>query len=176
MDSAASAAVVREVGEECPGACPRASAPARWTDHAAPQDSRDRGFFRQAATAAVLATGFTVLNEFSDAFEPDGDYSMQDVAMDVVGAGFSVLRNTVPGLKEKLAFKIEIVPNSDFYTFEGKRHLFVGVGLNVGELLLGRSQSPIGKAAHTALDYLQLPYTSLRCDTTGRFGASGPPR
>lgn len=174
-----------------------------------------------AVTAAILASGLMALNEISDAIEPDSGYSMQDIAMNVAGATFSVLRNTVPGLKQKLAFKIEIMPNHQIYSRTGKahyeqqrfmfslkgagfeklegsplkyldlqvgyyasdflnsdrdrgvaakRHLFVGVGLNLGELLLGSSRSTIGKAARSALDYIQLPYTSLRYDSTGRFG------
>lgn len=185
------------------------------------------GSHGDALTAAILAFGFTAINEVSDAIEPDSGYSMQDVIMNGTGAAFSVLRNTVPGLKEKLSYKIEIIPNSDFYTLSGKehwsqmrfmlslkgagfkkldnsplkyldlqvgywasdilnsdreagiepkRHLFVGVGLNVGELLFGRSRTWFGKAANTTLDYFQLPYTSLRYDTTGRFGSSGSPR
>jgi len=174
-----------------------------------------------ALTAAILASGIMALNEISDAIEPDSGYSMQDIAMNVAGATFSLLRNTVPGLKEKLAFKIEIVPNHQIYSRTGKphyeqqrfmfslkgagfeklangpmryldlqvgyyasgflnsdrdqgrtpkRHLFVGVGLNLGELLFARSGSRIGRAAHSALDYVQVPYTSLRYDSTGRVG------
>lgn len=175
-----------------------------------------------AVTAAILSAGFMALNEVSDAFEPDSGYSMQDITANIVGASFSVVRNTVPGLKEKLAFKVEIVPNDDIYTRAGKkhyeqqrymlslkgagfrqlehspfrfldlqvgyyasdfrnsdraqgivpkRHLFVGVGLNLGEILFANSHSTIGKAAHSVLDYVQIPYTSLRYDTTGRFGS-----
>lgn len=174
-----------------------------------------------AITAAVLASGLMALNELSDGIEADSGYSMQDIAMNLAGAGFSVLRNTVPGLKEKLAFKLEIVPNSQIYSHVGKphyaqqrfmfslkgagfkelaktpvrymdlqvgyyasdflhkhreagiepkRHLFVGLGVNVGELLFGKSRSGVGEAARTVLDYIQLPYTSVRYDTTGRLG------
>nr|KIS29586.1 hypothetical protein TQ38_27605 [Novosphingobium sp. P6W] len=174
-----------------------------------------------ALTAGILASGLMALNEISDAIEPDSGYSMQDIAMNVAGATFSVLRNTVPGLKEKLAFKIEIMPNHQIYSRTGKphyeqqrfmfalkgagfeklensalkyldlqvgyyasdflnsdrekgvtpkRHLFVGVGLNLGELLFAKSGSRIGRAAYSVLDYVQLPYTSLRYDTTGRLG------
>lgn len=174
-----------------------------------------------AVTAGVLAAGLMALNEISDGIEPDSGYSMQDITMNVAGAAFSVLRNTVPGLKEKVAFKIEIMPNDQIYSHVGKkhyaqqrfmfsikgsgfrkldrtafkyldlqlgyyasdflnsdrekgitpkRHLFVGVGLNLGELVFGRSQSRFGRAAHSALDYVQFPYTSLRYDTTGRLG------
>ncbi len=174
-----------------------------------------------ALTAGILAAGLMAINEISDAIEPDSGYSMQDVTMNIAGAAFSVLRNTVPGLKEKVAFKLEIIPNGNIYShvgkkhyeqqrfmfslkgagFEGlersplkyldlqvgyyasdflnsdrdrgitpKRHLFVGVGLNLGELLFAKSGSRIGRAAYSVLDYLQVPYTSLRYDTTGRFG------
>lgn len=174
-----------------------------------------------ALTAAIIASGLMAFNEISDAIEPDSGYSMQDVTMNIAGAALSVLRNTVPGMREKFSFKIEIVPNSNFYNFAGKRHyaqqrfmfslkgagfeklhrtplryldlqvgyfasdfsnrdkaagvepkrhLFVGVGLNLGELLFAGSHSRIGKAAYTVLDYFQIPYTSVRYDTTGQFG------
>lgn len=174
-----------------------------------------------ALTAGIIAAGLMAINEISDAIEPTSGYSMQDITMNITGAAISVLRNTVPGLKEKFAFKLEIMPNSQIYShvgkkhyeqqrfmfslkgagFEGlertplkyldlqvgyyasdflpsdrekgltpKRHLFVGVGLNLGELLFAKSGSRVGRAAYSVLDYLQLPYTSLRYDTTGRFG------
>ncbi|MFC0204953.1 DUF2279 domain-containing protein [Novosphingobium soli] len=174
-----------------------------------------------ALTAGLIASGLMLYNEFSDGIEVDSGWSIQDVAMNFAGAGFSVLRNTVPGLKEKLAFKIEVIPNGQIYSHTGKkhyeqqrfmlslrgagfhqldnsplryldlqvgyyasdftnqdreagiepkRHLFVGVGLNLGELLFGKSTSKLGRAAYSVLDYFQVPYTSLRYDTTGRFG------
>ncbi|WP_243652463.1 DUF2279 domain-containing protein [Novosphingobium sp. PhB165] len=174
-----------------------------------------------AITAAIIASGLMAFNEISDAIEPDSGYSLQDVSMNIAGAALSVLRNTVPGMKEKFSFKIEIVPNSNIYSIQGKphyaqqrfmfslkgagfeelnhsplryldlqvgyfasdfsnadkaagvdpkRHLFFGVGLNLGELLFGKSQSRLGRVAYTVLDYFQLPYTSLRYDTTGRVG------
>ena len=171
-----------------------------------------------ALTAATLAFGFMAYNEISDAIEPDSGWSWQDITMNGLGAGSSVLRNTVPGLKEKIAFKIEIVPNEEFWTYSGprrfeqqrfmfslkgsgfpelhdtplrfldlqlgygadkfepadraagiepERHVFVGVGLNVGELLFGGSKSKFGKAGWSALDYFQVPYTSVRVDQGG---------
>jgi|GEM_PF-592375 len=169
-----------------------------------------------ALNASIWAATFMALNEISDGIEPDHGYSMEDIAMNVAGAIFSLMRNTIPGLKEKVAFKIEIVPDDNIYSYQGKehfeqqrfmfsikgagfkplqstplrfldfqvgyyasdfleedraagvipqRHLFVGVGLNVGELLFGRSRSKVGRIGYTILDYLQLPYTSLRVDT-----------
>jgi hypothetical protein len=44
-----------------------------------------------------------------------------------------------------------------------KRRLFTGVGLNVSELIFGarRPLTGLGRAAKSALEYLQLPYTAL---------------
>lgn len=174
-----------------------------------------------ALTAAAMAVGLMTFNELSDGIEPESGFSFQDVAMNLVGAGFSVLRNTVPGLKEKLSYKLQVEPNSEVYTFGGEkhfqqerfmlsikgagfeqlkqtplrfldlqlgyygsnflekdrlagiepqRHLFVGLGLNAGELFFSRSRSRAGRSAYTALDYIQPPYTTVRYDSTGRFG------
>jgi hypothetical protein len=179
---------------------------------------RTDGSEGDAVTAGILATAFMALNEMSDAIEPDSGYSLQDVTMNVAGATFSIMRNTIPGLTEKFAFKIEIIPNGQIYSRAGKRHyaqqrfmfsvkgagferlnrtpfkyldlqvgyfasdflnsdrekgitpkrhLFVGAGLNLGELLFGRSRSRLGRAAYSVLDYFQVPYTSLRYDTSG---------
>ena len=147
--------------------------------------------------------------------------------MNTLGAVFSIMRNTVPGMKEKVAFKLEIVPDSNIYSAQGKphyaqqrfmlslkgvgfeelrktplryldlqvgyyasdflnedraagiqpkQHLFVGVGLNLSEILFGRSKSRIGKAGYTVLDYFQVPYTSLRYDISqNRVFSSGKP-
>ena len=174
-----------------------------------------------AVTAAAMASTLMALNEISDGIEPDSGYSLEDVAMNTAGAMFSVLRNTVPGMREKVSFKIEIVPNDDIYSYRGKKHyeqqrymlslkgrgfdaldntplrfldlqlgyyasdflnedraagivpkqhVFLGVGLNLGEILFGRKKTTsFSKGADLALDYLQLPYTSLRVDQRGDF-------
>ncbi|WP_395397502.1 DUF2279 domain-containing protein [Novosphingobium sp. BL-8A] len=173
-----------------------------------------------AVTGAIIASGLMAFNEISDAIEPDSGYSLQDVTMNIAGATLSVLRNTIPGMKEKFSFKVEVVPDKNVYSIQGKshyaqqrfmfslkgagfeklhntplrfldlqlgyfatdfsnadkaagvdpkRHIFVGVGLNLGELLFSGSRSRLGKAAYTVLDYFQIPYTSVRYDTTGRF-------
>lgn len=170
-----------------------------------------------ALTAAALASTLVLVGEISDGFEPDSGWSMNDVAMNLAGAGFSVLCNTVPGLKEKMSFKIEVVPNDNVYSFWGRRHFqqqrymlslkgagfnelnhsplryldlqvgyhasdflledrlagieprrhfFVGLGLNVGELFFRNSRSKFGRTAYTVLDYFQLPGTSIRYSST----------
>lgn len=173
-----------------------------------------------AITAAIIASGLMAFNEISDAIEPDSGYSLQDVTMNIAGATLSVLRNTIPGMKEKFAFKVEIVPNDKVYSIAGKphyaqqrymfslkgagfeklrntplrfldlqvgyfasdflnedraagkepkRHIFVGVGLNLGELLFANSRSRIGRMAYSVLDYVQIPYTSVRYDSQGQW-------
>jgi len=172
------------------------------------------GGFRSALTASILAVGLQAYGEIYDGFEDSSGWSPQDTASSFVGAGFSLLRNSVPGLKEKLDFRLLLVPNSHFYSYEGKEHYrqehfllalklagfpalrkgplrfvelqagyyargftprerargetpqrkpFVGIGFNVGELLRS-SRSPVGRAAGSVLDYVQLPYTSAHID------------
>jgi hypothetical protein len=75
-----------------------------------------------AATAAVLASGLMIYSELFDAHKKTSGFSVQDVVSNTAGAAFSTLRNTVPGLKEKLDFRLLLMPNSDVFTFKGKRH------------------------------------------------------
>ena len=44
------------------------------------------------------------------------------MAFNVAGAGFSYFRNTVPGMREKVDYRISIIPNEDIYSFRGKKH------------------------------------------------------
>lgn len=73
-------------------------------------------------TSAILASGVMMWSEAFDSIEPTSGWSWQDVAFNSLGAGFSVLRNSVPGLDQKLAFRLLIQPNSDIYTINGKEH------------------------------------------------------
>jgi hypothetical protein len=73
-------------------------------------------------TAAILAMGLVTYGEIYDGLKDDSGFSYQDSVFNLAGAGLSVLRNTVPGLKEKLDFRLLLIPNSDIYTFTGKRH------------------------------------------------------
>ena len=163
-------------------------------------------------TAAALASGVMLWSELSDSIEPDGGWSWEDVAMNSAGAAFSVLRNSVPGLDEKLDYRLMIEPNHDIFTSKGKehfqqqrylfalklsgfetfdrsplrflevhagyhgddflledraagvdpkRHLFVGLAINLRELLFKDSRSRVGRAAGEILDYFQPPYTAV---------------
>jgi len=75
-----------------------------------------------AIAAAVLASGLQLYSELWDAHKVTSGFSVQDVAFNTLGGAFSVLRNTTPGLRDKLDFRLMIVPNSSFYTFKGSRH------------------------------------------------------
>lgn len=80
------------------------------------------GGLPSAVTAATLAVGLQAFGEVTDGFHEGSGFSLNDMAFNLAGGGFSVLRNTVPGLKEKLDFRLMVVPNDDFYTFKGKKH------------------------------------------------------
>lgn len=49
--------------------------------------------------------------ETFDGFSKDYGFAPQDIVANTVGATFSYLRNTVPGLKEKLDYRLEYVPS-----------------------------------------------------------------
>ncbi|KQN21271.1 hypothetical protein ASE86_14820 [Sphingomonas sp. Leaf33] len=168
-------------------------------------------------TAAALAAGIMLYTEAYDAIEPDGGWSWEDVTMNTAGAAFSVLRNSVPGLDQKLDYRLMIVPNDKFFVSKGKahfqqqryffalklsgfeafkrsplrllelhlgyhgddflnsdrdagirpkRHIFVGAGINLRELLFKNSRSRIGRAVGEGLDYFQPPYTAVHTHLT----------
>lgn len=166
-----------------------------------------------AATAAALGFGIQFYSEFFDGIKNSSGWSWNDVGFNALGAGFSYLRNTTPGLKDKLDFRIEIKPNGRFYTFTGGEHYaqqrfllavqlagfpklhdgplrfvelhagyytkgftakerargdrrdqrpFIGIGLNLNELLFRHAKSRAARAASSVLDYVEVPYTSVR--------------
>lgn len=73
-------------------------------------------------TAAALASGIMLWSEVFDSIEPTGGWSWEDVTFNSLGAGFSAIRNSVPGLDDKLDFRLLIEPNKDVYTLKGKEH------------------------------------------------------
>ncbi|MBV7265044.1 DUF2279 domain-containing protein [Erythrobacter ani] len=168
-------------------------------------------------TAAALASGIMAGTELFDAIEPTSGWSWEDFAMNTAGAGLSILRNSVPGLDQKLDFRLMIRPNDDIYTTSGKehfqqqryffalklagfeafkrspfrfvelhagyhgddflledraagirpkRHIFVGLGLNLRELFFRDAKRPVGRAVGEVLDYFQLPYTAAHVHIT----------
>lgn len=73
-------------------------------------------------TAAVLGSATMLYSEFWDSIESSAGWSWEDVTFNTLGAGLSVLRNSVPGLDQKLDYRLMIVPNDNFINVEGKRH------------------------------------------------------
>lgn len=166
-----------------------------------------------AISGALLATGLMLYNEVYDGFK--GGFSVQDLAFNALGAGFSVLRNTA-GLEDKLDFRFLLIPTGNIYEAKGKEHyrqvrhllalklagfggldqtplrfvelhvgyyakgftdeevergiprrrkIFFGVGVNLSQLLFGRSPgSHTARAASQLFDYWQPPYTYVHAD------------
>jgi Predicted periplasmic lipoprotein (DUF2279) len=164
-------------------------------------------------TAALLATSLMTYVEVFDGFSGDHGFSYEDLVMDILGAGLSVMRNAVPGLREKLDFRMQYLtsPHSSFEPFgdyEGQkffvvvkfagfenlqdtplrfvelhggylargfsseeeragtsreRNMYVGIGLNLQELLFGKVDRSrehwAAKSARVGLEYVQIPYT-----------------
>ena len=67
-------------------------------------------------TGAILGMGVQTYIEFFDGFSGGHGFSYEDLIADAVGVGFSVLRNTVPEVAEKLDFRLEYIQSeySDF--------------------------------------------------------------
>ncbi len=82
-----------------------------------------------AVTGALLSLGVMTMVEVFDGFATDHGFSYEDMLSDGAGIAFSLLRNTVPGMREKLDFRQEYVPRSymggfhPILGYEGKRFL-----------------------------------------------------
>ena len=63
-------------------------------------------------TAALLAFGIMGLVETVDGFTGRHRFSREDIVANGVGALFSIVRNSVPGLREKLDWRIMYTPAS----------------------------------------------------------------
>lgn len=184
----------------------------------------------RALTGAILSMGLMTYIEIFDGFSADHGFSHEDLIVDAAGTAFSVVRRSVPGLREKVDFRLLYVPSkstwdalscfpkphcdkngatarSPITDYVGQRYLlalklsgferlkrtplrlvelhggyyargftkeeedrgeplrrrlFVGIGLNVSELLFaGRPRGNVGRAAKSVLQYLQVPYTAV---------------
>lgn len=62
-------------------------------------------------TSAVLSMGLMTYVEFFDGFSNDHGFSYEDMVMDALGVGFAYLRHRIPGLREKLDFRLEYWPS-----------------------------------------------------------------
>ena len=64
-----------------------------------------------ALTGSIMAWGVMGMVETFDGFSQDYGFSPQDIVANTVGATFSFLRNTVPGMQEKVDFRLEYLPS-----------------------------------------------------------------
>ncbi len=82
-----------------------------------------------AITGAALSMGVMTVIEVMDGFAGDHGFSPQDIVFDILGAGFSFIRNTYPWLKNKLDFRMEYVPSgnhgnySPWSDYSGQKYL-----------------------------------------------------
>jgi hypothetical protein len=63
-----------------------------------------------AKTGAIISLGLLTYGEIMDGFTARTGFSNQDMTVHLAGAGLSLLRNTVPGLRDKLDFRMEFKP------------------------------------------------------------------
>lgn len=81
-----------------------------------------------ALTGSVLGLAIQFGVEVGDGFSPDQGFSPQDMMFNTLGAGFSLLRNSVPGLADKLDFrysywKSEFSPFDPSADYSGQKYL-----------------------------------------------------
>jgi hypothetical protein len=178
-------------------------------------------------TGALVGFGIMGLVETLDGFAGKHRFSREDIAANAVGATFSVIRNAVPGMREKLDWRLMYTPASserpgittsdagilppyerqryvmalkasgfeglkntplryvelhagfDARGFEKKeralrypieRTFYVGVGLNLNEVLFGAGSLPNfakhkdtlpARIAQKTFEYIQVPYTAI---------------
>lgn len=178
-------------------------------------------------TGALVAFGIMGLGETLDGFTGRHRFSREDIVANGVGAAFAILRNSIPGLREKLDWRLMYTPASferpgiteseeagilppyqrqryimalkgsgfeelkttplryaelhvgfDARGFEPderrlrypiERTFYVGVGLNLNEVLFGAGSVPNFRkykdtlpawAVQKTFEYLQVPYTA----------------
>ncbi|GAB2881505.1 DUF2279 domain-containing protein [Microbulbifer echini] len=165
------------------------------------------------ASAVTLAWLSMLFVELGDGYSKEHGFAWEDVVANTAGVGISYLRRNIPGLREKLDFRLEYLPSgnrsgfkphSDYsgqkyllalklsgfglsrrnplnylelhggyfargFTLKEKerddplrRELYVGVGVNIGELLFGRPgvrESTGGRFGRKFFEYIQLPHT-----------------
>ncbi len=63
-----------------------------------------------AIKSTLFATGVMLWVETFDGYSVDHGFSYEDVAFNTMGIGLSYLKNTIPGLDEKIDFRAEYLP------------------------------------------------------------------
>jgi hypothetical protein len=73
--------------------------------------SEDQAFVRGAINSLMITT----MIEIGDGFSRSQGFCWQDEVMDVAGIGIAYLRYRVPGIREKVDFRIEWAPSASFH-------------------------------------------------------------
>ncbi len=122
-----------------------------------------------AYAAAAIASGLMLYGEFYDGIKKSSGFSLQDVVFNIGGAGFSILRHQIPGLADKLDFRVEVVPNGDVFTFSGQRHYAQQ------HYLLALKLSGFERFQHSPLRFLELHAGYYATGITPNQRADGDP-
>jgi hypothetical protein len=74
---------------------------------------RENGFdaYQSAVSGALISWSFMAFIEVFDGFSVRYGASPEDMVFNTAGVLFSFLRNTVPGLREKLDFRVQYIPS-----------------------------------------------------------------
>jgi hypothetical protein len=75
-----------------------------------------------AVPASIMGFGLQLYGEMFDAFKTSSGFSVQDVVFNGVGASLSAVRHIVPGLADKLDFRLMLMPNNKGFSRSGKKH------------------------------------------------------
>jgi hypothetical protein len=161
-------------------------------------------------SGSLLAATLMGAVEVFDGFSKYG-FSWQDFSIDLLGAAFSAIRNSVPGLRDKIDFRMEYIPEDFRFAphkdYAGQKYLlavklagfdalkdtparflelharyfargferpnrvapndrreelYVGIGVNLSELLFGWPQvrdTRWARYGRIPFEYVQVPYT-----------------
>jgi len=75
-----------------------------------------------AVPASIMGFGLQLYGEMFDAFKTSSGFSVQDVVFNGLGASLSAVRHIVPGLANKLDFRLMLMPNEKIFSRSGKKH------------------------------------------------------
>ncbi len=83
---------------------------------------------RAQLSAAAISMALMTYVEIFDGFSGDHGFAWEDMAANTVGAAFSVLRHSVPGLNDKLDFRLHYIPSGNvgwrpITDYSGQRYL-----------------------------------------------------
>ncbi len=73
--------------------------------------SEDQAFVRGAVNSLMITT----MIEVGDGFSKSQGFCWQDEVMDVAGIGIAYLRYRVPGVRERVDFRVEWIPSASFH-------------------------------------------------------------